>query len=305
MLEEHNSQPEVSSNAPTDRAYKYVITGLLVSLLILLGSWVMYVWKVGNSLSNDSSDWSDFGGFLGGIGSAIGPTLTVAGLLFVWWQGKQGDVQNARKIDVMAQSVHELANHTKEMIAQTATMQATVKQLVSQTELMKAHQKELERQGGTLRAHLSEIELQRMSLSSQAASNQEQLLEFRKQIKMAEASYLTKRFDECFRNVNQSFDDKILFYFQIMEFEKKLERDGFDKVFYKEGAGRPILEVISLGELLLTSDTSEVDYFRKRFQLQLARSLQHRGFKHLFKAYFDESSEQKLRFKELLRGLVS
>lgn len=304
MLEEHNSQPEVSSNVPTDRAYKYVITGLLVSLLILLGSWVMYVWKVGNSLSNDSSDWSDFGGFLGGIGSAIGPTLTVAGLLFVWWQGKQGDVQNARKIDVMAQSVHELANHTKEMIAQTATMQATVKQLVSQTELMKAHQKELERQGGTLRAHLSEIELQRMSLSSQATSNLEQLVEFRKQITMAEASYLAKRFDECFRNVKQSFEDEILYYYQAMEFKKNLERDGFDKVFYKEGTGRPILELLALADLVKVLGASEIEYFKKRYRLELARCIQQLAFKHLLQKYFEENPDQKTDYQELLGDLV-
>lgn len=246
MQEEQNSQTENSSNNPVDPAYRYIKMGFFVSVLILLGSWGMYVWNVGSSFSSESGKWSDFGGFLGGVGSAIAPTLTVAGLLFVWWQGKQGDIQNAKKIDVMANSVNELANHTQEMITQTATMQATVSQLVSQTELMKKHQQELERQGVTLRAHLSEIELHGASLSSQATSNQEQLLEFRKQINMAESSYIAKRLDEGFYNAKQCLDDKILWYYRGLEYENYLTRNGFKKVFYDEGSGRPIIELLAI-----------------------------------------------------------
>lgn len=92
----------------------------------------MYVWKVGSSLSSDSNDWSDFGGFLGGIGSAIGPVLTVAGLLFVWWQGKQGDKQSESKLDAMNQQHQVMANTLNELVKQTSVMREQLAAFESQ-----------------------------------------------------------------------------------------------------------------------------------------------------------------------------
>lgn len=132
MQEDEKPQTEYRSNECPDPVYRYIKIGLFVSVLILLGSWGMYIWKVGSSFSSDSGDWSDFGGFLGGIGSAIGPTLTVAGLLFVWWQGKQGDKQNSDKIEKIND--------------QNQALKDTLEELRNQTEIQKKHITILENQ---------------------------------------------------------------------------------------------------------------------------------------------------------------
>ena len=187
MSENANPQSENSSTKSSDPAYKWIKIGLLVSVLILLVSWGMYVWKVGSSLSSDSSDWSDFGGFLGGMGSAIGPTLTVAGLLFVWWQGKQGDIQNAKKIDVMADSVQELVN---------------------QTVLMRSHLTELENHGKTYRDQLHELAKQSKSLSLNAHNSEQLVMETQKQLAFLELRNFQEQYQLAITNCRNAIFDK-------------------------------------------------------------------------------------------------
>lgn len=147
----------------------------------------MYVWKVGSSLSSDSNDWSDFGGFLGGIGSVIGPVLTVAGLLFVWWQGKQGDIQNAKKIDVMADSVQELVN---------------------QTVLMRSHLTELENHGKTYRDQLHELAKQSKSLSLNAHNSEQLVMETQKQLAFLELRNFQEQYQLAITNCRNAIFDK-------------------------------------------------------------------------------------------------
>lgn len=57
---------------------------LLVLCGVVLG---LYINNVGSSFSKNGDDWGYFGSYIGGV---LGPILTTASILFVWFQSKKG-----------------------------------------------------------------------------------------------------------------------------------------------------------------------------------------------------------------------
>lgn len=79
-------------------SYGAAITIVAAVVLISMACWGAYVWNVGSVASDKSEDWGAFGSYFGGI---LGPVLSAASILFIWWQSHKTDLRAQDQLEVM------------------------------------------------------------------------------------------------------------------------------------------------------------------------------------------------------------
>lgn len=80
------SLERVRSEIKDNHISRLIAFSLIATASTLILSWLLFTYFVGFNISHDSGDWNDLGSFLGGVGGAIAPVLTLTSILFVWKQ---------------------------------------------------------------------------------------------------------------------------------------------------------------------------------------------------------------------------
>ncbi|WP_133012147.1 hypothetical protein [Marinomonas flavescens] len=78
--------------------YVVLIAIVAVVVLISVACWWAYVSNVGSLPSKNSDDWGSFGSYFGGV---LGPVLSTASILFIWWQFHRSDLRVQKQMQVM------------------------------------------------------------------------------------------------------------------------------------------------------------------------------------------------------------
>ena len=87
---------------------------VLVPLVLYGVAWLLYSHHVGSNVSTKSDDWGYFGSYIGGV---LGPILTTASILFVWFQSKKGlELQQEQLQQQNFQSFIENYNHAFQVL---------------------------------------------------------------------------------------------------------------------------------------------------------------------------------------------
>lgn len=95
-----------------------VLCSIALTISTITYALSLYIEHVGSNFSNDSSKWADLGAYLAGVGSVIAPILSVASILFVWWQ-TQKSLKHQQQSNVHQEKLYfqDIANKAMDRVA--------------------------------------------------------------------------------------------------------------------------------------------------------------------------------------------